>query len=543
MYRVIIADDEPKIALLIKNLIQWDDLGLTLVAIAGDGVAALALITEHKPDIVITDIRMPGYDGIELIDRAKQVCAHVDFVIVSGYRQFDYAQKAIRFGVEDYLLKPLKAAEINQTLKKLIAKYHARSLAVQHEQSHQTRMVLELDKVHDQFMVHLLQLAGAQGRRPAPPLQLAQINQDYQLTFQNGNFQAFVLKADVHFDKTNMNVTRLLKQKIQTVIARALRTKCHLVLVHPTRKGMFGLVNSDETQSKSLRKALGTVIDELQSQHELFDRIKVTIGLGRPATDINDMCLSIREAEYAVANRLLLGVGKIIDRVDGEDAGSVCNAIITAGVRTRLLQAIEALDPLETSVTLDHVANQVKTHPQTSGASIGCVFEECMSIMRFGLKNHNMIDDTVDALQRDVTDSFDMCSNASDVFGLLKTYATDICTYVRALRKSEHRRPVREAQKYIQTNFAQPISLNDVSQRAGFNPTYFSLLFKKEVGMNFIDYLTDVRVREAKRLLSNPQKTIADIAEEVGYIDIKHFSKVFTRLSGLHPSKYRKIYY
>ena len=108
MCRVIIADDEPKVLLLIKNLIQWEELGLELVATANDGISALEMIEELHPDIVITDIRMPGYDGIELIEKAKALDPRIDFIIISGYRHFNYAQKAIRFGVEDYLLKPLK---------------------------------------------------------------------------------------------------------------------------------------------------------------------------------------------------------------------------------------------------------------------------------------------------------------------------------------------------------------------------------------------------------------------------------------------------
>ena len=131
MCRVIIADDEPKVLLLIRNLIQWEELGLELVATANDGISALDLIEELHPDIVITDIRMPGYDGIELIERAKALDSRIDFIIISGYRHFNYAQKAIRFGVEDYLLKPLKALEINQTLRKMTEKYKERDKAKQ----------------------------------------------------------------------------------------------------------------------------------------------------------------------------------------------------------------------------------------------------------------------------------------------------------------------------------------------------------------------------------------------------------------------------
>lgn len=126
---------------------------------------------------------------------------------------------------------------------------------------------------------------------------------------------------------------------------------------------------------------------------------------------------------------------------------------------------------------------------------------------------------------------------------MLRTYAASLVGHVVALRKSESAKPVRDAQKFIQTNFASPIGLESVSEQVGFNPTYFSVVFKKETGMNFLEYLTDVRIREAKRLLSDPRKTIADVALEVGYNDVKHFSRVFTRSTGLHPSKYRKLYY
>jgi len=126
---------------------------------------------------------------------------------------------------------------------------------------------------------------------------------------------------------------------------------------------------------------------------------------------------------------------------------------------------------------------------------------------------------------------------------LLGSYASSLITHVAARRKSENSKPIREAQKYIQENFGSAISLESISQKAGFNATYFSLLFKKETGMNFLEYLTDVRIKEGKLMLADPRKSIADVAEAVGYSDVKHFSKLFTRSTGIHPSKFRKLYY
>lgn len=108
MLKVLIADDEKKVCRLIVNLVDWEQLGFEIVGIVNDGISAYKFIQETPVDVMITDIRMPGYDGMELIQKAKVLYPDMHIVIISGYSQFDYAQNAIRYGVEDYLLKPLR---------------------------------------------------------------------------------------------------------------------------------------------------------------------------------------------------------------------------------------------------------------------------------------------------------------------------------------------------------------------------------------------------------------------------------------------------
>ena len=538
MYRVIIADDEPKVALLIKNLIHWDALGLQLLATAHDGISALALIEEHQPDIVITDIRMPGYDGIELIERAKRLNPDIDFIIISGYRHFDYAQKAIRFGVEDYLLKPLKAVEINQTLRKMLEKYGQRDQARQREESYSARVESDVKRLHEQFIGGLVR-----AEKGAGAVSLEQINRDFNLDFRADAFQAFIVKADVHFESLNANVRKLLQEKSTAVIREALLGKCHACLLYPTDRGIYGIVNFSEAQQKAMRRAMVAVIDELQSQRELFDRIKVSIGVGRQSDAVGDLSASLREAECAVANRLLFGPGRVIDRAGSQETAEIVRQVISANVRQRLLNGVEILDAPEIGSVFAALAEQVAGFEGMTGKAIGALCEESIQILRFGLKSQNAVDDWVEARQADCLEKLDTCSNQKDVFHLLSSYAADLVAHVVALRKSENSKPVREAQKYMHAHFNHPISLESVSQRVGFNPTYFSLLFKKETGMNFLEYLIDVRIKEAKRILSDPAKSIADVAADVGYSDVKHFSKLFVRITGIQPSKYRKLYY
>lgn len=123
MIKVIIADDEEKICRLINQLIDWEALDMEVVAIVHNGIDAVKMIETIKPDIVITDIRMPGYNGLEMIENVKQNNIHSEFIIISGYRHFEYAKRAIKFGVKEYLLKPINKLELMSALEGLRKEY------------------------------------------------------------------------------------------------------------------------------------------------------------------------------------------------------------------------------------------------------------------------------------------------------------------------------------------------------------------------------------------------------------------------------------
>ena len=119
MLKVILADDEKKVIFLLQRLIDWEQMGYEIVGIAHDGLSALRLIEETQPHLLVTDIRMPGCSGIDLIRQARELQPTLHCIIISGYREFEYAQKAIKYGVEDYLLKPLKKDELYSILLRI----------------------------------------------------------------------------------------------------------------------------------------------------------------------------------------------------------------------------------------------------------------------------------------------------------------------------------------------------------------------------------------------------------------------------------------
>ncbi len=183
MLRVLIADDESKVCQLIEKLVDWDALGMEVVAVAENGIEALEKIKEFHPDIVITDIRMPGYDGLDLIRLGKEEAPKAEFVIISGYRHFEYAQMAIRYGVNAYLLKPIKKDELTETLKRLSTRFRAQTEQLSQEEK--TRLAIRSDEknLRQAFLQDLV------GRRNKETLSqpLLEINREFHYRFEPGN--------------------------------------------------------------------------------------------------------------------------------------------------------------------------------------------------------------------------------------------------------------------------------------------------------------------------------------------------------------------
>jgi two-component system response regulator YesN len=138
---------------------------------------------------------------------------------------------------------------------------------------------------------------------------------------------------------------------------------------------------------------------------------------------------------------------------------------------------------------------------------------------------------------------FYLCGSVTEVFHRLNEDITSKIDQLCQDKKLADKKPIRMAKQYIKEKYQLPITLEEISSQIGFNSTYFSTLFKKETGQNFLEYLTDTRIQAAKQLLADTNRSVNQVSEEVGYIDIKHFTKVFKKSTGLTPSEYRKLYY
>lgn len=184
MLKVLIADDEEKICQLIQKLIDWESLGMGIAGVANNGIEAFEMIENQMPDVVVTDIRMPGYDGLDLVKKTRELGLGVEFVIISGYRHFEYAQTAIKFGVSDYLLKPIRKDELTETLRKIKIRYEEKNEQITYEERVRLAMKSDVERLRTTWFSNILY----RERREQDNSCLEEINEQYYYKMQPGVF-------------------------------------------------------------------------------------------------------------------------------------------------------------------------------------------------------------------------------------------------------------------------------------------------------------------------------------------------------------------
>ena len=302
---VVIAEDEYYICKLLQKIILWDELGLKLVATVSNGKELLKVIMDQSPDIVITDICMPEMDGMELIQETRKLRIPCKFIIVSGYRQFEYAYNALKYDVEDYILKPVNNDELNNVLRKIVQQLthstnvlkNENALLVQSSQEQIRRLffnrVIREDAVHE--------------------LALEDIADNYGIKFQAGLFRVMYVKLDV-IDKPQDNIEDVnsLNKKLADLSRDILGEHCHEILIDMDSASIRIGVNYDSEKDESLRSKISEYFDYAKNVVDLFVRLKITIGVGNAFENVEQLKNSESQAIGAVLCRVVEGTDQII---------------------------------------------------------------------------------------------------------------------------------------------------------------------------------------------------------------------------------------
>lgn len=528
MLRVVVADDEARVCQLILMLADWDSLGMEVAGVASNGLEALELVESLHPDILITDIRMPGCHGLELIERAKAKFPQLEIVIISGYAHFEFAQTAIKHGVGDYLLKPIKREELMATLEKLGQRCHQRSQSASEVEKLRQANRENVDQLQARLPLDLLE-------RRLESVTGEELWDTYRFRARPGLCQAALLKIDDSSGAFSAATMEIVQDKTAKIFHRELDPLCHQVLLAFQEGWGCCLLNYPRERQDSARKHLRGCLDQLLAQRTIFAPLEFSLALGPACDRVEDLPGSTQAALHAAAERLTQGTGRLLE--SGPCSPVLERDQLLEQYRRSVERGLEEADPEALDQAADDLIQAVRAAPRAQGWE---VLELAERAGRLFLLRPEV--EARDHLQQQFASRCERCSQWEQLFQCLKQLQRQQLQAIQDRRASDAARPIREAKQYVQKHYSQPITLEDVCDMVGFSPSYFSALFKKETGEGFAKYLTRVRMERARELLRRTNLPVAEICAQVGYSDVKHFTQNFKKETNLNPGQYRKLY-
>jgi two-component system response regulator YesN len=510
--KVVVLDDEEKVCSLVCALILWDELGLELVGTAGDGLEGLELIRTKNPDILITDIRMPSLDGLELIKEAKKVNPALQVIIISGYRQFDYAKKAIKFGVSDYLLKPIKQNELIAALKKMVE--------IHNENKNYKNYLSNRDGLKSYYLTNYLETEN-----------------NLSLFSELFKFSDYISLSIISVDGEFYNFDNKAKEAIRNKLIAAFSPYLEDIndwdLVYVEKFHSFILIASFEVIQKddiiaNLRTGFKEAVHNFSS---LFSNLELYFSQGSLISDSDDILKEVK-------NVLALSYTRIFNKSNSFIQNSGIRLFVNETESDKFILAINSLFAKE-ELDEDEFNKIIEKVYHLDESQFFLTVEDIVNRLKV------LFESQIDS--EDFTkipfDRLYFLNTVEDIINYLNTNLLKIYNLIMEKRMRESVKPIRDAQSIIQQNyFDNQLSLDYVSAQVHLSSTYFSALFKKELGKGFAEYLREIRIEKSTELLISTSLPIKEISKKVGYQDPRYFTKCFKTQYGIKPQDYRKLY-
>lgn len=505
------------------------------MARAYNGLELLDKIGELHPNTVITDLSMPGMTGLELIEQAQADYPDVNFIVMSGYTDFEYVQKALRFGVWDYLLKPLQKSELNAILKKLdehLDTLHFRELR-------QETMRSELERSLGVLQERYLEDVWQSGKAVSVP----SIGEKPILEFEGGTMQSLLFCVDWQFGILGMDDTALKRQagSLLSHMFDGLSAGAEEPRLCAFSSDVYEVVlvlypgDRAHLETELLQRA-GRLLRTFNSQNN-HARISCAASALLPGR-WEDLPEAFAQARAALQWRLEEKSGGVI--VYQPAAALALQKVYPFTQEASLRQAVEAAD--EQQVLKCLLADWTRQQHPVPGSSYRLMEEQlrCINQALLQLPGADRLWSGPQVHPLWVLSGGGFAP--TEFPGRIADGVRRALAEYRAFFISRENGVVAQAKQYVAQHFAEDISLNQIAKQVCLSPAYFSTLFKAETGCSFIKYLQRVRMEHAKKMLKSTKIRISDIAQAVGYHDLKFFNKVFLTETTVTPSEYRKYY-
>lgn len=518
MYKVMFVEDEAGIRHTVLECFDWDSLDCIAVG-AASGLDALNMCLRSTPDVVITDIVMPGIDGMTLIRYLKHEFPDIRFIVVTSYREFTYAKESLDMGVQAFLLKPIDEEELRSAILKAIE-----SIQSDWDQFDQTN----ISESEEKYLFGLLNgyVPGVGRYNPPSDSMLASLSA----------YAVAVMRFDSRQDVGVINQHRLLNFCRTINYKKALpcaRIGEHLAFIYPIQ-------NRDSQWRSQVRVYFSEVLQYIRETLHF----SVSVGISGMYTNLRNAGQAYLSAMRAVRHQFFAGKACVIlyDDISGSSE--------TIGNAYSDCEFVKSIDDILRNGSINSLEKGVDGHFEYICRNHGGDVDRCRSrvfsilLMCFVRLTGNNTQAQADILSRyDYFRSILSAETLSQIKEFLLIFLLDLRDYHSVKTVENKQAVVERILEYLETHYAETVTLSDVARLVYLSPAYVSTLISGETGKTLIDNLNSIRVRRAIELMKNTNMKLYEIAAQVGFNEAQYFSIVFKKYTGTTPSEYRQMYF
>lgn len=531
---MLIAEDHALTARYLRDNIDWRALGIRVMGVASNGREALKLMDQEQPDILLTDIRMPIMDGLELIRRVRSAGSHLRPIILSAYDEFTYAREALHLGVVDYVLKPVDDDALTETVARIAMELEQQRQSVTEEDELSETVQSHLPVLRNEYLQEVLR-GNADDREVNERLQALRIEIPTQ------HFAVLTAELD---GSTGEQETSQSRDAALNDAARAL--KAALSPHFPTLRVSFPttaalIICRDKIDSRAELETIRRICRSVQKSFQADDGHTFSIGISGAHEGVSSLERCMTEATQALSQRFMGGrSGAYLYRAERHTRRTGCDYPVDS--EEEILAHVSAGRPGEALDAFDRFLTKLR---DSSHLCNGLIKDGVIALMLRAASvarrsSGQEARRTSEIVKEEEITALSHQQCLLDLGNECRTLLARTCEAVRETRLAAPHRVVEAATRYIELHYAERCSVADAAAFVGYSANYFSHLFKKRSGRSFSRAVAEYRVNKACRLIETGRHRISEVAEMVGFHDPQYFSQTFHRFAGVSPRDYRR---
>lgn len=525
MRKLFIVDDEPFILEGLSSVIDWEEYGIEISGIASNGLDAFEALMQSGVDILITDIRMPEMNGLELIKRLKPLFPDMKFIVLSGYNEFDYVREGIRLGIENYLLKPINFNELTETVSSTMQK-------IENADRYAFLNRNQIDILRNNILNRWL-------TGKIDPLELRNRMQLLEIPTNNTFYTVAAIKTVIDSNDSSSRSTLWEQEGSEAY------SLCKRLAGEVNNCFCFNDLDGDIILIFTRPNTHNETADDISLLTHLRNELKQTIGVRVLIT------LGSQELSYSEVSQSYLHAKRLQEYflTNSEDEILKYNQILGDGPRfpesipidwSEYEQLLFSKDKQVLYDYIDELFMKLQSMDASSPNQIHNCAIDLILCTKQALKENKLNHELATSSNKQLFSALFRAHTIGQLVAHVKLIAGTAVDYL-AIDDDEFSPVVKQVMNQIQTRYADELSLKTLSLTLNIHPFYLGQLFQKETGESFSDYLNAYRIKKAITLLKTTTMKTSEISKQVGYWEPGYFYKQFKKYIGISPTKYRGV--